>query len=593
VRRAGAAALLALVLAVPPGGDARSEPPPADRVLATGTFRLGDAVAPPPDLATGEAVALPDRWPERRPAASGVGWYRLPFALDTVPDRPLAVLLPHASMNAAVWVNGSWLGQGGRMDPPVARAWNRPLWFPLPPGLLRAGENAIEVAVVRLPDCYGGLAPVRLGDAEALEAAWRRTLLWQVELPKAVTAAGLVLALVVLAFWLGARDPAYAAFGATVALLVVHNLNYHVRDAPLSAHAWEALSCSAILLAAPAFATFAHRLAGVARPRWEAAFWTLGLASLALFLVPHRALHLLFNALALGALGVAAYSAAVLVGHARRVDRASFAVYVASALVALAILAHDLAVQLGVLREPVSHWLPLALPVVVAGYAVTLVRRFVAAFRSAEDQRDALAREQVLARERERIMREMHDGVGGHLVRTLSMLEGRGAPPAELARSLRAALDDMRLVIDSLDPDVMDLGSVLGTIRERLEPGLDREGLRFDWQVAPLADLPALGPEQSLHVLRILQEAITNVLRHARATRIRVECGAERGVSGEPGVFVAIEDDGVGMAEQARGGRGLGNLRRRAAELGARLELGPGRDGRGVRVHLWLPGAPA
>jgi signal transduction histidine kinase len=587
-------ALLALGLAAGLATPAAAVETGFERVLDRATFRLGDPAAPPPDLAAGEPVALPDRWPERRPDVSGVGWYRVPFALDAVPDQPLAVLLPHVSMNASVWLNGSWIGAGGRMEPPVARAWNRPLWLPLPAGLLRAGENALEIAVVRLPDCYGGLAAVRVGDAEALEAAWRRTMRWQVELPQAVSAAGIVLALVMLAFWIGARDPVYAAFGATTALLVLHNLNYHVRDVSFSAHAWEALSCSAIVLAAPAFAAFAHRMAGAPRPRLERAFWAVGLLSLALFAVPHRWLHPLFNGLAVAALAIAAWSACSLIDHARGVDRASFVTYAVAGATGLAILVHDLAVQLGALREPVSHWLPLALPVIVTGYAITLVRRFVAAFRRAEQQRDALAQEQVLALERERIMREMHDGVGGHLVRTLSMLEGRGAPPAELARSLRAALDDMRLVIDSLDPDVVDLGGVLGTIRERLEPGLERAGLRFDWRVDDLPRPPALGPEQSLHVLRILQEAITNALRHARATRVRVECGPLSGPGGETGVFVAVEDDGVGMPPApAPRGRGLANLRRRAAELGGRLELGPGRDGRGVRVRLWLPDAPA
>jgi signal transduction histidine kinase len=587
-QRAARLAVLALAL-LAAEATARAESPLPERVLAHGTFRLGDAKAPPPDLASGDPVVLPDRWPERRAAVSGVGWYRLPFALDTVPDRPLAVLLPHVSMNAAVRLNGSWVGQGGRMEEPVGRSWSRPLRFPLPAGLLRAGENALEIAVVRLPDCYGGLAPVHVGDAAALAAAERRALLWQVELPKAVTVAGFVLALVMLAFWIGARDPSYAAFGLTTALLVIHNLNYHVRESPLPWQAWEALSCSAIVLAAPAFAAFAHRLVGVARPRLERLLWGAGLLSLALFAVPHRFFHPLFNALALGALAVATYAVALLVAHSWRHDRASLVVYLVAGAAGLAILVRDLAFQLGALRAPSAPWMPLAIPVIFAGYALTLVRRFVAAFRRAEQQRDVLAHEQVLALERERIMREMHDGVGSHLVRTLSMLEGRAAAPSELARSLRAALDDMRLVIDSLDPGLGDLGSVLGSVRERLEPGVVREGLRFEWRLGELPALSWLGPEQSLHVLRILQEAIANALRHAGATQIRVECGAEAGAGGEAGVFVAIEDDGQGMPEAPAHGRGLLNLAHRAAALAGRLRVGRGHAGRGTRVHLWLP----
>ena len=117
-------------------------------------------------------------------------------------------------------------------------------------------------------------------------------------------------------------------------------------------------------------------------------------------------------------------------------------------------------------------------------------------------------------------MREMHDGVGGHLVRTLSMLEGRGASREELAEELREALADMRLVIDSLDPSADDLATRLGMLRTRFERILARERVELVWRAEALPPLPHLGAEDSLHVLRIVQEAVTNVLRHAKATRL-------------------------------------------------------------------------
>jgi signal transduction histidine kinase len=94
-------------------------------------------------------------------------------------------------------------------------------------------------------------------------------------------------------------------------------------------------------------------------------------------------------------------------------------------------------------------------------------------------------------------------------------------------------------------------------------------------------------------VLRILQEAVTNVLRHARATRIRVATRERAGDGGRPGVVVEVGDDGVGIAPGAAAGRGLANMAFRAQRLGGELRVGPVEAGPGTRVELWLPLAPA
>lgn len=589
MRLAAAGAALALAIALVAAPHARAE-----AVLHEGGFRLGGGDAPPAEADPAwSPVALPDRWPETRPAASGPGWYRLPFSLDAVPAERQAVYVEHASMNAAVFVNGEWIGAGGRMAPPVAQSWNRPLLFDFSPALLHPGENVVHVQLFRLPDCYGGLGPVRVGALAALAPLHAARLFWQVELPRAASIVSAVVALAMLAFWAGSRDPAYGAFAAVSALLSIASLNYHVRDIPLPSHAWEALVCSAGILAAPAFAVFAHRLAGWRRPRLELAFAAVGAASLALFAVDHAAFHPLHNALAIAALAIAAWSVAPLLAHARRDDRALLWVHPVLAAAVLSIVGHDVAVQLGWIEQPAPQLLPLVAPLLVVGLGALLTRRFVRAFRAAEGRLEAsvarlreFERERLLAQERERIVREMHDGLGGHLVRTLSMVERRAAAPAEVADSLRAALDEMRLVIDSLDPGAQDLAALLALLRDRLGPRVERCGLRFEWAVRDVPS-PPLGAEALLDVLRILQEAVTNALRHAKATRIRLSTAAAAGADGRPGVRIELADDGVGMAPDAPAGRGLAHMAFRARRLGGELRVGPA--GPGTRVELWLP----
>lgn len=147
MRLAAGGAALALAIALVAAPHARAE-----TTLHGGGFRLGGGDAPPAEGDSAWApVRLPDRWPETRPAASGSGWYRLAFSLEAVPTERQAVYVEHASMNAAVWLNGEWIGAGGRMRPPVAQSWNRPLLFDFSPRLLRVGENVVHVQLFGCP----------------------------------------------------------------------------------------------------------------------------------------------------------------------------------------------------------------------------------------------------------------------------------------------------------------------------------------------------------------------------------------------------------------------------------------------------------
>ena len=145
---------------------------------------------------------------------------------------------------------------------------------------------------------------------------------------------------------------------------------------------------------------------------------------------------------------------------------------------------------------------------------------------------------------------------------------------------LRGALDDLRLIIDSADPMEGDLLVVLSNFRARNERRVQAGGCSFLWQVTDLPALPDFGPHKILQVLRILQEALTNVLKHARrhaghgAHRLGDGCGRRTTV------IVDVIDDGTGsspgngdaavasatcagaLSETRRIGRALGHRKR-------------------------------
>ena len=197
---------------------------------------------------------------------------------------------------------------------------------------------------------------------------------------------------------------------------------------------------------------------------------------------------------------------------------------------------------------------------------------------------EALSREAAVVEERQRIMTDMHDGIGAHLISALSLAESDDASPREIAAVLRECIDDLRLTIDSLDSTDNELLPALGNFRYRIERRLRTVGIELVWKVCDLPELPYLSPRNLLHILRILPETFTNVLKHAQATRIVVETGLAESRK----VFIRFSDNGKGLTTAAEmNGRGMNNMARRAAAFGGELRVAS--TGEGTTMQLLLP----
>ena len=157
------------------------------------------------------------------------------------------------------------------------------------------------------------------------------------------------------------------------------------------------------------------------------------------------------------------------------------------------------------------------------------------------------------------------------------MAQGAELSQKTLICLLQECLDDMRLVIDSLSPDDRDLLPVLGNFRYRMESRFRAIGLNFEWHNHAIPDSLELEPDVGLQVLRILQEALANTLKHAQAKNVIVKlffCDHSFGIR--------VIDDGIGFDETTQSnGRGMGNMRARAQKIGATLiikQVSPGTE---------------
>ncbi|MCC6561505.1 MAG: ATP-binding protein, partial [Xanthomonadales bacterium] len=154
------------------------------------------------------------------------------------------------------------------------------------------------------------------------------------------------------------------------------------------------------------------------------------------------------------------------------------------------------------------------------------------------------------------------------------------ASDARQADLARAVLQDLRDVVTRSRGEPGTLGDVLADIRAEATQRLAAVNLQLDWQQDDDIADPVLNQHQALHLFRIVREAISNAIRHAGATRLRVRVDAtpER-------LTLELSDDGIGRDGAVSRGRGTQNMRDRARELDGNVTW---RDatGHGTKVIL-------
>lgn len=220
--------------------------------------------------------------------------------------------------------------------------------------------------------------------------------------------------------------------------------------------------------------------------------------------------------------------------------------------------------------------------------AVIIVRQFIAIQKESISSRlDAgIQQEQAKHGERQRIMKELHDSVGSHLVGLLSMIKG-GAAQKDIETLTSDTLQELRIAVDAIQPVNGNLAAVLATLRHRLQPRLDAVNLKLIWQVDDLPKMNNLTPQGIQNIQRILLEAFTNVMQHAKATTITFKAVhmLSQGL-----VEISICDDGVGFdaSKLESVGQGLKNMQSRAQSLGATIALAQDKA-RGTCMHLSVP----
>lgn len=539
-------------------------------------------------------------------------WLRFSFDSRSFAGRPVGFFAEAVEQNYAVFLNGRPVHRSTAGANDHSFAWNGPLLVQLPPDLLAGGRETIALRISASRPQPLVVEQLEIGTVDRMRQRYDRARFLGLVAPQVITGYLLILTIGACTFWI--KRPRESLFGWLALVGVVwmfRNLHNFIQQPPFDAHQfWMLTTDSVFVLFAAAFG-FGIRFFELAQARrLTAIVFGVCLAEVALrrLLVAQglSELPVFMLALPVTALFMALFARACLT------TRISGRWLILGALgLAVVFSFHDLARSVDAWSGAGISLQPYGGLLLFSAFDIVLTRRLQNALADVEDvnerldarvvavtnelqaseaSRATLQVSMAVGQERDRIMQEIHDGIGSNLVTALALAQ-RHDSSCNAVTVLRRSITDLKIAVDSLEPVEGDLVLLLASLRHRMEADLLAAGITTVWKVEPCPPLSWLNPINALHVLRIIQEAIGNILLHADASTITIYCAPQQ-FRKIAGILVSVIDDGSGPVSNPspdRGrGRGLRNMQARAEALNG-THVFEANDSGGSRTRLWIP----
>ena len=557
---------------------------------------------------------LPFKWDLSFPGENGRAQYviNLPAYAVTAGKEPYAIFIPRVGNQVQVYLNGYLVDAPSDLDDSWQDSSKQPYWLAIPTVLLLTDRpNILRLHTTVQALRWGGLSEIYYGPAQELRNQYTTLYWWKQSSYIVIFGALFLMGMISWALWhrqreglcgLFALSAMWGGFSAISQLGTTSWMPWPLQGIVASvALAWHIIFMTRFTLGIVGRTTPWVRLTllatalaiGIAFVLAEPVYWTMVVGFLFLPMV----VALIYTAKA--ADQEQSWQARLL-----------FAVSLVVALTALRDLFVVHIPEAGISQ---STFLPHALFLYVIMMGWILVQRYTEQRTLYHElnvtlERRMLEREQQLSRsfeqiqaqgeerarlvERQRIMSDIHDGVGGQLVGLVNMIKrGENNPSLfdqkQLSEHAQMALDELRVAVDAMQPVDGDLTTVLATLRYRLEPRLRASNLVLVWQVDELPIMLALTPQKVLQIQRILLEAFTNIIQHAKAKTVTVSA---KHLPEMTAVQITIDDDGVGFEPQElkATGHGVRNMCVRAEAIGALITFQRLKT-KGVTLTLTMP----
>jgi len=558
-----------------------------------------------------KTVNLPD-WDSADQFQQTSLWYLIPFKINHPTPQKLAVYLPRPSQNAEVFLNQQWLGNGGSMQSPISRNRNHNLIFNIDGSLVASQHNVLAIHLVGQLPSHTYLGQVYVGPEHLLRNHAQQSKHLHIDLISVITLCLLFTSIFISILWLFRQSDTYYLWYAAFSLLwTLHDYNHFLKNLPLSLNLWETLSPLSFGLSMLCVVLFVHRYSS----HYSASIERMMVAYIVILILPFLYQDLNWIMLygymiwspGIALLGVYALHF-VYDCYQRTQQERMVPIFIGGGAIMIFGI-HDLLLALQIIPKYSPYMIHFAALFIIAVITTTLINRFVNSMNVVEyynqqlqrevrrktddmeqsyQQVQALTQKYTVAEERQRIMRDIHDGIGGQLVAILAGLDSGELDRDKLKTDIKSALQDLRMVIDSLDYEAEDLPTLLGMLRMRLSGQLSHAKLKLHWQVEELPRIPHFGPAKVLNTMRIIQEAITNTIKHSQANNLTISTALTQDNNEVHYACIRVKDDGCGFLPAKLQGRGLLNMQKRAEMIGAKLYF-VATPKEGFTVELKLP----
>ncbi|MEN3366416.1 MAG: hypothetical protein V7606_3690 [Burkholderiales bacterium] len=572
---------------------------------ATATFEITAGARDPAE------VKLPFNWNTALGGASGKAHFVIKF--PAAPNGPQQALFIRRIGNSfELAVNGELLEKAGIHGDLHTDSSTRPRLIVIPPHLLRA-DNIVSITIGAVSGRSAGLGLVYAGPVDEMRGVYEQAYRWRNSAYLVIFVVSVILGGLVFLLWLRQREDLYLYYASSELLWAVHLIDMQFEAAPLPWPWWGILSFSCYAIAPGFICKFSLTLIGKHNG------WMKHLTDFQLWLsAPVIALALLTHRPGLVSiwLGLTIVLCSVVATMAiwRGLRRSSIEQRILAAAVAITCVAaiRDMYVfrilpGYGGFPVLVFAWAAFGLCMAwiiaerlhASTQSVSRMNRNLSrrlAQREEElgvmfESQASLDRRHAVMEERQRIMRDMHDGIGSQLVSAVHLVKDPTVSRSVLVEQLQDALDNLKLTVDAMQDTDGDIAMLLGALRYRLSPRFEAIGVALSWEVMPLPVVQDWTIQKSRHLQLILFEAISNLIAHAKATRAHLSAEHKNGENGEE-IVISLKDNGIGFTEVTSGasGQGLGNIRARAASLGATIQIHSSSEG--TRLNLTIPVRP-
>lgn len=546
--------------------------------------------------------STPDYWNDRWPKFSGTVWYKLTwqFHCDEKQNQPMMLSVSFINMAGQVYINDHFLWQNKSLEEPLSRNLNIPRRWMLPVGILKPGENTVYIRVEGVSELNPGIGFVHLGDYESVMAKHEHYWLEMRDLLTYTLCLEVALGLIAAFVWLFRRKESAFGYYALATLLWVLYIGMKLITEPL--FALKTLDFariqSLIFLVFVCFTClYSWRFANFRAPCLERTLLWLVVVFLSLTLfMPVQYLDFLLKVSFVVAVGIYLLNCIVYPVVAYRSKQPeAYCLALVMFCVYLPLSLHDgLSIYLHEGNLLIVYASPFTAVILACIFALRLTRSMNGVERF--NTRLALKVKQVRTeledslnhshqlelknaklQERIQLAHDLHDGLGSSLVRSMASIEHtrENLNNHQFLSVLKHLRDDLRLVIDSgssLNTSVPETPTLwVAPTRHRFNQLFDELGVIVCWEF-PDHWQGAITPADCIALQRVLEECLTNVLKHSYADRVDVNMRFHN-----QELIAFVQDNGVGFdttaVKESGLSVGLKSMCARLIKINAMLEV--------------------